>query len=345
MSSNINSYKPIVCFVDNEDDIEKKIQSTVKTLTSLEGSREIKNEDNKNDERFLTDAIVVAVAAVGSIFFPSIGGSLLSAVVMSAVSSKKAKKLETRDNTNKEKQIKSQDKMVKALIKESDLIKEWKNKVEIIPFSSIPSELKFPPGHPIPNKLYREHPLSSKKQHYIPAESYYPILLDERESELLQILCDLGATKIEIYEEETQDKNANIESKAGITGVGGLEGKISNKEQQANTNRREFTYIGKPWKPQLQFDKTKYSWLDYEPTWESIVYGRLVNGQLTATIELTTDISHEITAGLSIAEGILENFGSINTSFLSSKSILIKRKFIIEFAGKEDTKPTQGKTK
>ncbi|MGL4503567.1 MAG: hypothetical protein ACRCU2_31190 [Planktothrix sp.] len=212
--------------------------------------------------------------------------------------------------------------------------------IQIVPYSSMPESLIFPPGHPIPNKFYRQHPLKAKKNNYIPADFYYDILLAEREAELIKILCDLGATKIEIYEEENNSKDIKFEAQAKAKVIGKAEANISKETEESQVNKQEHSYIAKPWHPKLkdEFDSSKYKWLSYEPIWESIVYGRITNGQLRANIELTTNLSKEGMIGIIGTEGLLEEIWGVSVSSLGSKLVIKKRKFSIEFAGKEESK-------
>lgn len=211
---------------------------------------------------------------------------------------------------------------------------------QIVPYSSVSETLIFPPGHPMPNKVYRQHPLPDKKNYYMPNDYYYKILLEEKEAELMKILCDLGANKIEIHEEENSLNSTIFEAETKVTSVAKTEAAISKDNENSQLNKREFSYIGKPWHSNLkdEFESSKYRWLHYEPTWESIVHGRLTNGQLMANIELTTTLSKEemigISLGITLEKVFLENLG-LSASILDANFITKKRIFYIEFPGKE----------
>ncbi|MCT7977615.1 hypothetical protein [Laspinema olomoucense] len=225
-------------------------------------------------------------------------------------------------------------------------LKYWlEESVQILPYSSVPKTLIFPLGPPIPNKIYYQHPLTDKKNHYIPAESYYSTLQEEKELELISILCDLGATKIEIYEEENQSKDVTLKAQGKIKSIGGIEGNISKETEKSQSKKGEFTYEGKPWHPNLkdEFDSSKYSWYAQERIWRLIVYGRLTNGQLSANIELTTNLSSEEKIGISLVEGLLKEIGGVDASALVSNLMTKKRRFFVEFAGKEESKSAKGK--
>lgn len=76
----------------------------------------------------------------------------------------------------------------------------WSEFITETPYSDIPEDFDFPPGHPLPGKLYRAHPLKSKSNKYIPIEVFDSLLYAEREAELIRLLVDLGATQITIKE-------------------------------------------------------------------------------------------------------------------------------------------------
>ena len=91
----------------------------------------------------------------------------------------------TLDNNALDNNGQSLDKAVKTL-KQLNL-ENWKSFVETISLSSIPNDLEFPPGHPLPEHLYRVHPLKSKGNKYIPIETFDTLLYDEREAELIYL--------------------------------------------------------------------------------------------------------------------------------------------------------------
>ncbi|MGL4503025.1 MAG: hypothetical protein ACRCU2_28445, partial [Planktothrix sp.] len=145
----------------------------------------------------------------------------------------------------------------------SNYINLLEQNFQILPYSSALETLVFPPGHPMPNKVYRQHPLPDKKNYYMPNDYYYKILLEEKEAELIKILCDLGAKKIEIYEEENALNKIAFEAAANMASVVETEAKISKEGEKSQLNKREFSYIGKPWHPHLkeEFESSKYRWL------------------------------------------------------------------------------------
>ena len=211
--------------------------------------------------------------------------------------------------------------------------------VEVIPFSSLSEEFEFPPGHPFPENIYRVHPLKSKSRKYIPLESFYALLYDERETELIRLLTDLGATKIVIQEvtneSNEQEANANVQ----FTGIGGGEGSFARAGKQSGVKARTIQLRGKPWTSNLTLAMEKYSWLPYEPKWEALVHARIYGGALSDSIELTSDISHSIGGKLKLAEGLLQNIADLGSGVKTIKAHQKRQLFEVEFADSiEDSK-------
>lgn len=153
---------------------------------------------------------------------------------------------------------------------------------------------RFPPGHPRLDNAYRQHPLAERKQtvkkgFYLPALAYETVLLEERESELLELLMDLGACEIQITKQVESLLEDTKELKAGLSadGVAGVTagGKICTGQNDKEANKRVFKLKGRPWEADLQFDTEPYCWYEFEPSWKTIVKARL-QGCTSAAIEV-----------------------------------------------------------
>ncbi len=170
---------------------------------------------------------------------------------------------------------------------------------------------RFQPGHPRINKAYILHPLGSHKIEeyrnlFIPYETYDEVLYDEREAELVKLLVDLGATKISIEEiNATSEKtsaslNCEVGTEAGSGSFGIDGGKTVNQSTDCG---RQFILKGK--KLVFPFDRKKYNWLDFEPSWASIVMARCEGECLKAEMFLKEKTSYSIelksSAGLKMA--------------------------------------------
>jgi hypothetical protein len=207
-----------------------------------------------------------------------------------------------------------------------DLTSWYENLVDKIHISSLPSEIKFLPGHPIPGKLYRQHPLEVRSDYYYPIDSYYFLLFDEREAELIQILSELGATKIVIQKESPG---------GGATAAKALEFDNVDGQEQFKSGTSVFEYIGKSWSPQMDFDASRYIWLEYETMWKAVVDGRIRNGCLSASFEVNIDFSDTIAGKIEGIEGLIDEMESIHSFDLEEllERALHKRRVLVKFAG------------
>ncbi|MGL4499626.1 MAG: hypothetical protein ACRCU2_11240 [Planktothrix sp.] len=342
------AYKPII-YLTPDDDNAQNFPDLFNIFSEQIKLADISTETPSSQEKVLIDpskrALYTAILSIAiyslpgfplTLGFLEIIGLIFSSVGWDTFSTKSLDNWKNWVSTKDSKTSNDNSTNLKFLLEKS---------IQIVPSSSVLEKLNFPPDHPIPNKFYRQHPLPNKKNYYIPAESYYITLQEEKESELIRILCDLGATKIEIYEEENTLNDIELKGKAKLKNMGGIEASTSKETEKSQLSKDESTFKGQPWHPKLkdEFDSSQYSWLHYEPRWEAIVYGRLTNCQLMANIELTTNLSKEGMIGISLFEGILKGIGVFDTSASVSNSMIKKRRFFIEFAGEEESKSAKGK--
>lgn len=174
------------------------------------------------------------------------------------------------------------------------------------------NKYKFTPGHPVVGFLYRKHPLSSldveKENLYIPEEYYSSLLLQERESEFIKLLVDLGAKKITITKllnnEDHKASKVNLNHKVNNKDSDGLSNAVTHNvalnvdlnQTNKESTIRVFELQGKKWNINDRVNVNSYHWLKFEPQWQSIVYAREVGHCLKSTI----DISSETAFSLSI---------------------------------------------
>lgn len=161
---------------------------------------------------------------------------------------------------------------------------------------------KFPPGHPRVGEAYRLHPLakyphSDKKDIYIPEQNFDDILFEERESELLSILVNLGAIEVEIAKHvDSLNEQARAASiGAGVASVGELnmDGKDGSSQQRNGKDLRVFTLRGKPWEDGNKLDRGGYAWLNFEPSWNALITAREVGFCTSATLEIKEVSRHD----------------------------------------------------
>ena len=185
----------------------------------------------------------------------------------------------------------------------------------------------------MPGKFYRAHPLKSKSNKYIPIETFDSLLYAERESELIRLLVDLGATKITIQEQQLGKIASGATTNVGIIGAGGAKAELKADIEKLNEAIRNFSLEGINWTLELKnkFDEKAYSWLPYEPAWGAVVHARLYGKCLTASIELTNDNSYSISGKMGLAEGLLQDIAGfdVGASYTRSqtKTSLISAEF------------------
>lgn len=211
-------------------------------------------------------------------------------------------------------------KLLRSLNEYRQFLSEWwETSVTLINVSALPETLKFPVGHPIPPRLYHQHPLSSKPDYYYPVNAYYSLLYEEREQELIRLLADLGATQILIQplmpKLNTADPPAQLPN-----------------EIPSNTVPRVFQYQGRP-RSTVHFDASHYEWLAHEPSWQTVVESRMKDSCLSASLEISLDISNTVAALLDGIESLSEQLTSIQALNVDAlRDRILKKQFVqVEF--------------
>jgi hypothetical protein len=168
---------------------------------------------------------------------------------------------------------------------------------------------KFPPGHPLPGRWYRAHPLPDRAGEYIPLVAYDAALYAEREAELLRLLVDLGATRIAITESERQGGGTEAGAKLDAGSVGRVDAKVAVKDQLSSRDARVFELRGRPWGDVHASGEAGYHWLAFEPAWRSLLHARKIGGCIRASIEMVRDASFSIAAEVGLSGDALAAIG------------------------------------
>ncbi|GAD23471.1 hypothetical protein AVS7_03231 [Acidovorax sp. MR-S7] len=196
----------------------------------------------------------------------------------------------------------------------------------------------FPPGHPQVGGTYMLHPLAelpaaNKGAVYIPAEMFDDVLLQERESELLKLLVELGASRICITE-RVADANRR-ESVASVSG--GAKAVAAQVDASAHLrtskdyelgNERSYVLAGKAWPQGTQLDSSKFAWVHFEPSWGALVYAREIGGCLSATLEITEKTTFSLDGGLAAA--VKTRLYSADAKFGHVEQRTRSRTFVVE---------------
>jgi hypothetical protein len=218
---------------------------------------------------------------------------------------------------------------IEKILEKTDF-SEWGSFVEQIHLASIPKELNFPPGHPLPSRFYLVHPLKKNNNSYIPVETFESLLYRERESELIKILVDLGATEISIQGLSSSQLQGSINAESSAEYLGGVRGEIGGGNDKSKSTSKVIKLNPKTYNPQ-NFNSNKYIWLSYEPDWESMIHARLKGGCLSYSLELTLDTAFANYAQLGLTEGLLQNLGTFGGGGGFSNSRKEKKRFEVKF--------------
>ncbi|MCU6236723.1 hypothetical protein KWH75_06530 [Morganella morganii] len=170
-------------------------------------------------------------------------------------------------------------------------------------------QAQFQPNHPIDGHVYRKHP--NKKLFpnlLVDIVTYAKYLKELKEHELLNILVNLGATKIELTEitENSADSSSNFEF-----GLQYYTAQAGMKVKQSTSGRKEKTekhfMEGKDFPGKL--DRNNYFWLNTEPSWETIITAREEGRASAFEIEITTSSS----SSGSVEQNISIEYGNLNS--------------------------------
>ncbi|NEO56419.1 MAG: hypothetical protein F6K54_27035 [Okeania sp. SIO3B5] len=304
----VKKYKPLLYITpNNKSSLQQSLSSAITTVTT---------EDDKSSNLTSNLSSILRAGILISEIFIDI--NLFPFILIPEVK----RILARQQNTQDSEQAKPNEN-TKIALNEFNL-EGWSEFITETPYSDIPEDFDFPPGHPLPGKLYRAHPLKSKSNKYIPIEVFDSLLYAEREAELIRLLVDLGANKITIKEKKVGKTATEIEANTKLTRAGGVESKIEGDINKSDESIRKLSLGGQPWSSEIveKFDEKNYSWLAYEPAWTAVAHSRLYGKCLTASIELTNDDSYSISGKIGLAEGLLQNLTDLNlgASFIRNQN-------------------------
>ena len=179
----------------------------------------------------------------------------------------------------------------------------------------VPSDIKFPIGHPQANTLYIAHPVN--KEIYIPFEgSAYNFFID-KVHELCHLLQCLGATEISFKSikgrETTMEVNGNwgIGGEIGATKYGKANGQYSQtngyNSYQSKSSEMGLVMTANP--KEYPFCPNDLKWLETETQWKNFVRQRLSGNVLSFNQTISTKSVSNISNSQKIEiKGAFENF-------------------------------------
>ena len=240
-----------------------------------------------------TETAITAAGVAASFLIPILPFSLIAAAAVAGASAS----FIAKDRSTAPEEC---DPAVSAIAEETELVAAYVQHLSLSRSQAKDEGYRFQPGHPVVGKAYRRHPLSDYSTPeignlYIPSDSYDAILLEERESELIKLLVQLGATKISITKKASNKTHSTVTAEASVhvgPAGGGDISYTGKTERDTNTlDTREFSLTGRPWNVDSKVDRENFFWLSYEPSWKAVVFAREVGGCLTASLEIKENTS------------------------------------------------------
>lgn len=152
-----------------------------------------------------------------------------------------------------------------------DLDPWYSHHINWIPIENLSAGFYFPPGHPIPGLIYRKHPLPTQQNLYYPINDYFSLLFEERKVAFLNLLRDLGATKVIISP---------------------LYREVSSKLENAQSEVIKYGFYAQ--KSVAKPDPSDHPWLAYEPSWQSLVESRFTRVSSPMQCELSLDVMESL---------------------------------------------------
>jgi len=176
------------------------------------------------------------------------------------------------------------------------LRKAWENDVAVAPIPrSWSAELTLPPGHPRDDVLYAAHPVDPHT--YIPVADFHRFTFEHKFAEAIRILMHLGATTLKVEREQGWGRNFSSKVSAGIPEAGvDAEGGAGAKQGTSDKLLYEAEFAGSD-NPSLP---PGLVWYPHEPTWKSIVEGRMEFGLKTFSMKVHYNDDFGVNAELSV---------------------------------------------
>ena len=203
----------------------------------------------------------------------------------------------------------------------------------VLPIAEIPTDVKFPAGHPVSNTLYVCHPY--RTDYYIPYEFYEIEILRDEIEEFRRIMDHLGAKHIDYSDIFENGEQSSTQQERDIHGGGNYasqysvhvsyesedSSEITKKLRNALEGSEDFLLAGKPTLP------PDTVWYSHRKEWqnkcESRLAGRLVHSEFTistSSSEMTTESERKkIEADLKIL------LASVEGGTEGSKSYMLKK--------------------
>lgn len=182
----------------------------------------------------------------------------------------------------------------------NNIFQQYKKKFPypVVNINSIPSELNFPPQHPVDGVLYASCDFDPKR--YVPFYDFHRKIKEAKVSAFIKMCADLGAKycKVLYAEEDGKDISENLKLNNIPTNAGNLniQQSASFSSQYNFSNSYEYSF-NKP----IAIKESKSIWLNSEPSWRNLQEMRLKNNVSICKGEFTYLDEMGITGDLAVS--------------------------------------------
>lgn len=151
---------------------------------------------------------------------------------------------------------------------------------KVLTINSIPTELQFPVGHPIEKRMYICHPLKPKM--YLPVEDYQLELFRDEVKELCVLLQALGAKKLSITDNRSNEKSLGQEKKLDIEAGGGVKTTEVKAKGAMSSDSEEYLRIKNEFVRNQEFERSSILpcvpeglvWYGHRADWQQMALQR-----------------------------------------------------------------------
>ena len=151
---------------------------------------------------------------------------------------------------------------------------------KVLTINSIPTELQFPVGHPIDKQMYICHPLKPKM--YLPIEDYQLELFRDEVKELCVLLQALGAKKLSITDNRSNEKSLDQKRKLDIEAGGGIKTTEGNVKGAMSSESEEYLRIKNEFVRNQEFERSSILpcvpeglvWYGHRADWQQMALQR-----------------------------------------------------------------------
>lgn len=197
--------------------------------------------------------------------------------------------------------------------------------------SYIPSNLRFPPGHPKPDTTYVRHPILDDK--FLSIQDYEQELFKDKVSEFFLLIQALGAVEIQYvtiddrHTKEKKNKDSDIESAIKTRAIDAqVTINSTDKSLKETFNNSGYNRMQKHDPQEKPYIPANLIWFHHNSDWQKLAEQRLFGNLLEHTEEIS--LSESSTLGslnqVKISADIKNLFAGVNTNIQNNVEKSIK---------------------